>query len=481
MLGYEREELLGRPIVELVAPEIREQVLDGIRQGREVFIEHEMLHKDGSRRIVEAHGRTIMDKGRPIRITVARDITHRKQAEEELRRSEDRFREAFAHAPIGMVMTDLHGRFLHVNHAYCQITGYEEQELLQGNLTFQQLTHPDDLGDNLDAMQQLLAGEIPAFFVENRYLRKDGRVVWVRASAGVRREANGRPFQIVGLVEDVTSRKQTEEALRESEQRFKSTFDNAAVGIAHVALDGRFIRFNNRFCEIVGHPRSELTGLTGQDITQRDDWEAEQSHVQSLRDGEVDHYSMEKRYVRKDGSTSWVNLTRSLQRDNEGRPEHYIVIVQDISQRKRLEEELRQLNQRLEQQVQMRTEQLTTTIDRLHDEVARRVLAESRLRTRSQMLEGFFQHTITPLAFLDRHFNFLRVNEAYAQADDKDPEYFTGKNHFDSLSRPGESGDFRRRRAEQAAVSRLRQTVQLRRDAAPGHNVLELADHAAVG
>jgi PAS domain S-box-containing protein len=436
MLGYERNELLGRPIAELTSPDVREQVLDGIREGREVFIEHEMLHKNGARRIVEAHGRTVMDKGRPIRITVARDITERKQAEEELRRSEDRFREAFAHAPIGMTMTDLQGRFLHVNEAFCRLTGYDERELLQGDLTFKQLTHPDDLQDNLVVMQQLLTGEIPAFFFEKRYLRKDGQIVWVQVSAGVRRDADGRPFQIVALVEDITPRRQAEEALRRSEQRFKSTFDNAAVGIAHVAMDGRFIRFNNRFCEIVGHPRSELAGLTGRDITQDDDWRAEQSYVQALRDGRVDHYSMEKRYVRDDGSVSWVNLTRSLQRDSEGGPEHYIVIVQDISQRKRLEEELRQLNQRLEQTVQTRTEQLTTTVDRLHEEVARRILAESRLRTRSQMLESFFQHTITPLAFLDRNFNFLRVNEAYAQADEKDPEYFVGKNHFDLFPDP---------------------------------------------
>jgi PAS domain S-box-containing protein len=252
----------------------------------------------------------------------------------------------------------------------------------------------------------------------------------------------GELRQIIEYCVDITQRKRAEEELRRSETRFKSTFDNAAVGIAHVALDGRFIRFNNRFCDIVGRPRSELAGLNAREITREEDWEAEQPHIQSLRDGEVDHYSIEKRYVRKDGSLSWVGLTRSLQRDREGRPEHYIAIVQDISERKQLEDQLRQLNQRLEQQVQTRTEQLTTTIDRLHDEVARRVLAESRLRTRSQMLEGFFQHTITPLAFLDGRFNFLRVNEAFALADEKDPEYFVGKNHFDLYPDPDNQAIF---------------------------------------
>ena len=84
----------------------------------------------------------------------------------------------------------------------------------------------------------------------------------------------------------------------------------------------------------------------------------------------------------------------------------------------------------LEEEVQDQTEELRDTVDRLQDEVARRVLAEGKLRRRSQMLEAFFQHTITPLAFLDKDFNFVRVNAAYARADAKDPEYFPGKNHF---------------------------------------------------
>ncbi len=302
MLGYEREEMLGRWIGDLVSPEVREQILDNIRQGREITIEHEMLHREGGRRIVEAHGRTVMDKDRPIRITAARDITERKRAEE---------------------------------------------------------------------------------------------------------------------------------ALRRSEKRFKSTFENAAVGIAHIALDGRFIRFNSRFCEIVGHSAEELPLRTCPQITRRDDWQIERDEVQRLLSGQTDHYTLEKRYIRKGGKMIWVSLTRSLQRDEAGRPEHFIVVVQDISQRKVLEDELRKLNQQLKEQVATRTEQLTTTVDQLQGEMVLRALVEDELRERSQMLEAFFQHTITPLAFMDREFNFIRVNEAYARAGGLTPEQFVGRNHFD--------------------------------------------------
>lgn len=110
--------------------------------------------------------------------------------------------------------------------------------------------------------------------------------------------------------------------------------------------------------------------------------------------------------------------------DAAGRLTQIIEYCVDITDRKRLEEELRRLNHNLKEEVQMRTGQL-------NDQMARRILAEDRLHRRSQMLEGFFQHTITPLAFLDRQFTFIRVNEAYAQAEGETPEYFVGKNHFD--------------------------------------------------
>lgn len=136
------------------------------------------------------------------------------------RRSEEQFREAFDHAPVGMALTGLDGKLLYVNRAYCQVTGYAEHELLAG-MTFMQLTHPEDREANLNVKDRMLSGEIPAFFFEKRYLRKDGSIVWVRASASARRDLTGRPFQIVGMVEDITARKEAEKAMRTSEERYR--------------------------------------------------------------------------------------------------------------------------------------------------------------------------------------------------------------------------------------------------------------------
>ena len=148
----------------------------------------------------------------------------------------------------------------------------------------------------------------------------------------------------------------------------------------------------------------------------------------SLTDG--DDFQAEFRLVRQSGEMMWFALRGKVIRDASGKAVRMLGVLFDITPQKLMESELRRLNDQLEGEVQAKTEELRDTIDRLQDEVVRRVLAEGKLRKSSQMLEGFFQHTITPLAFMDRHFSFVRVNEAYARANGRNPEFFKGKNHF---------------------------------------------------
>ena len=126
----------------------------------------------------------------------------------------------------------------------------------------------------------------------------------------------------------------------------------------------------------------------------------------------------------------WLALRSKIVRDEEGQPVHLIGTLHDVTERKQMETELRRLNEKLEEKVEAQTDELRTSVDRLQDEVVRRVLAEGKLRKSSRLLEAFFQHTIAPLAFLDRQFNFVQVNEAYARADGRAPEFFVHKNYF---------------------------------------------------
>jgi PAS domain S-box-containing protein len=141
-------------------------------------------------------------------------------------------------------------------------------------------------------------------------------------------------------------RLQYETQLRESEERFRGTFENAAVGIAHVDAAGRFLRVNEKFCTIVGYPREELLRTTYQEITHPDDMAASLDATTAMWRGESPSFGLEKRYVRKDGSPVWVELFVSLQRDAAGFPAYDIAIIHDITERKRLEEALRSSEQR---------------------------------------------------------------------------------------------------------------------------------------
>src|SRR5260370_30650522 len=113
-----------------------------------------------------------------------------------------------------------------------------------------------------DQRPSLYAGEIDAVRLEKRYIRKNGTVVWVYFTMGVEREASGVPQYEIAVYEDITARRQAEEALRQSEERFRRTFELADSGLAHVSLDGRFLRVNRRMCEIFGYSEAELRNLT---------------------------------------------------------------------------------------------------------------------------------------------------------------------------------------------------------------------------
>ncbi len=139
-----------------------------------------------------------------------------------------------------------------------------------------------------------------------------------------------------------------EEALRESEERFRGTFENADVGIAHHDLEGRFLRANQKYCEIVGYAREELLGKSWMNTTYPDDRAAGLALAGRMLRGELPCDSLENRYIRKDGTVIWATVTPSIQRDAEGQPDYFISFIQDISERKRLEEELSQAHARLE-------------------------------------------------------------------------------------------------------------------------------------
>ncbi len=217
--------------------------------------------------------------------------------------------------------------------------GYSVEEPKRGPW-WEERVHPEDWGRVISSMDVVMRGDADVWTDEYRFRCGDGGYAWVVDRGYVVRDASGEPVRMIGSMADVTERRRAEEALRESEQRFRGAFASSSTGIALVGLDGRWLEVNRALCGIVGYTEEELLSKTFQDITHPDDLERDLDHVRRLISGEIENYQMEKRYLHKLGHQVWILLSVSLVRDASGEPLYFVAQVQDINDRKDLEERL---------------------------------------------------------------------------------------------------------------------------------------------
>ncbi|MFO0879053.1 MAG: PAS domain S-box protein [Gemmataceae bacterium] len=364
MFGYSKEELLGHPIELLLPPRYRDNHISlrqvYLSQPKPTVLSGERhlwgIRKDGSEFPVEVGLRPVeMEEGQCVLASVV-DITARRTAEQalqqlnqqleervtertaELRESEQRFRGIFERAPIGITITSIEGNMVLCNLAYCQILGYSQEELQR--IHFSNLIHPDDLADNLNRIQLLTTGEASHVEVENRYLHRNGSAVWVHKIISLLVDRQGKPSHYLVLATDITPRKRTEAALRESEARFRSAFELAPIGMSLVAPDGRYLQVNRPLCDIIGYTESELLTSVYQTHLHPDDLHLALAGSQRLLTGETALEVIETRCIHKTGAIRLVQLTTSIYRDPEGHPQYFISHVIDITDRKAAERAL---------------------------------------------------------------------------------------------------------------------------------------------
>jgi diguanylate cyclase (GGDEF)-like protein/PAS domain S-box-containing protein len=205
------------------------------------------------------------------------------------------------------------------------------------------VTHPEDLQASLEHTRRQLDGEIDSLRIEKRYVRKNGTVVWVALSSSLTRDADGTPRHFVAQIEDVTERVVAQRSLEEAEERFRRAFEDAPIGMAIVALDGRWLRVNESLCDLTGYSERELLAKTFKDITHPEDVDKNADDIRHLIAGRIRFMRTEKRYIRPNGRTVWVHVSSSLVQDADGNPVHIVSQIEDVSDRKRAETELRDL------------------------------------------------------------------------------------------------------------------------------------------
>ncbi len=280
-------------------------------------------------------------------MAVIADITEQKRAEAALQESEQRFRATFEQAAVGIVQATRDGKLLMVNQRFCDLLAYTQTELLE--MTVTDVTRPEDIDLSLNSMERLWAGETRAVLIERFYVRKDRSLVSANLALSVVRDVSGNPLYFIAAVEDTTERRRAEEALRESEERLRMIFEHAAVGIARISLDGKWLMVNQRLCDIVSYTQAELLERTFWEMTPDEDLDGSFAGREALLAGESETCALEKRYVRKDGSLVWLHVSVSLVRDASGDPESFLSVIEDISERKQAEQALVRLATAVEQ------------------------------------------------------------------------------------------------------------------------------------
>jgi two-component system, cell cycle sensor histidine kinase and response regulator CckA len=263
---------------------------------------------------------------------------HDQVAATELRESEERFRSAFEHTNVAMVMTDLAHRFIRVNAAFARLFGYSEHELLQKSML--DITHPDDIADSVARRAHLIAGDATYFQMEKRYLHKDGSLIWGLANVALVRDAHGEPVQYVGQVQDITERKRAEEALQLSETRYRSVIEGSLQGI--LIKQGPRIEYANPAClrmfgyasadQFVGRPWEMIVAPEERPLL----WQRADDCVRGAP--VAPHPGWQG--LRKDGTRVWLESMISPVSWQGGTA--VLVFLVDVSERKVLEEQFRQ-------------------------------------------------------------------------------------------------------------------------------------------
>jgi diguanylate cyclase (GGDEF)-like protein/PAS domain S-box-containing protein len=347
MFGYEPDEALGKEMISITfAPESLEFVKKRLATDSLELCEAIGVRKDGTRFPMEIRTRKMEYKGRTVRFGAIRDITDRKRTEDELRESEEKYRELVRYAPAGIYEFDYEtNRFISVNDVVCEYTGYTRDELLITNI-FNLLTE-ESQKLMLARLEKLMANELSikpgeVQTVEYCIRTKGGEGLWVRLSARYIYES-GKLRRSTGVVYNITDRKQAEEKLRESEANYRQLYNSSPAGIYRIDFkNGKFLKANDVFCEYLDCRQEEITSLNPHDILTEESNKLFSERVGKMALGIEVPMTVEYEISNKKGKRLCLQLNNKYIYDAEGYVVAADVVAHDVTERKQAEDVLRE-------------------------------------------------------------------------------------------------------------------------------------------
>jgi two-component system cell cycle sensor histidine kinase/response regulator CckA len=341
MLGYSADEMIGRRVDSFIFAEDlgdHETKMRLRKQGEDQIFERRLRRKDGETLWTAVSATALQDSEGNFdgSFGMFTDITERKKMEVVLREREGQLEAIFQAYPAAIFLVNPEGRITFANQSMGTLFSCASEELL--GTPYIELVHQDERSVGHTKMKSLMAGEIDHVDLERRYVAADGREFLGHLSGRRLQGPDGVLTGLVGIVTDITDSRKVEEALRESESRYRAVFDNAAVGIDLVDEKGRYLQVNDALARMLGYSKDDLYAKTVFDVTHPDDVPLSRDTHESLLCGDLHSCRFEKRYIRKGGEDLWADVSVSAVRGPGGEHEATIAVVSDITARKRAEQ-----------------------------------------------------------------------------------------------------------------------------------------------
>ncbi len=360
MCGYNKGELIGQ-YATIILPEeeipLMTDAFKSVLKGEINTYETKIITKNGDLIPVEVTSSPIEVDGKIAGIMgMARDITERKQAEETLRRSEEKYRTILENITDGYEEVDLAGNFTFFNDSLCKILGYSKNEMI--GMNYRQYMDKEDAHKVHQAFNKIYTTGKPTAGVDWELIRKDGTKIIIEGSSSLIRDARGEPIGFRGTLRDITERKQAEEKLQASEEKYRTILENITDGYYEVDLAGNFTFFNDSMCKMLGYPKNEMMGMNDRQYTDKENARKVYQAFNKVYTTRKPAVGFDWELTRKDGTKIIVEASASLIRDAQGEPIGFRGVVRDITERKQAEEVLRESEEKYRQL----TEEINDTI-----------------------------------------------------------------------------------------------------------------------